>query len=340
MGSARFHRNPCQAAIQPGRLCALTPETTIRVHIQPDATPKRVLVAIPCYNEELAIAGVVLRARKHADDVLVIDDGSKDRTAEVARLAGATVLVNEKNSGKGHGVRRAFRHAYDGGYDALVLLDGDGQHDPDEIPQMLEPIVGRNGSSVDIALGFRFGDSTEMPVWRRVGKRVLDYATAASGAGVVTDSQCGYRAFNRKAITAMTDRLGGDGFSIESEQLVVAKDVGLTHDNVRISCRYDGIDGSTKGPIEHALGVLQSMFDMVTTKHPMRFLAFPGALLLLGAVWTGIHTLQYYNTTKVFLIAYALGSATLAILGAMSILVAVMLKMMSHMERRIGHILK
>jgi glycosyltransferase involved in cell wall biosynthesis len=318
----------------------LTPETTIRVHIQPDATPKRVLVAIPCYNEELAIAGVVLRARKHADDVLVIDDGSKDRTAEVARLAGATVLVNEKNSGKGHGVRRAFRHAYDGGYDALVLLDGDGQHDPDEIPQMLEPIVGRNGSSVDIALGFRFGDSTEMPVWRRVGKRVLDYATAASGAGVVTDSQCGYRAFNRKAITAMTDRLGGDGFSIESEQLVVAKDVGLTHDNVRISCRYDGIDGSTKGPIEHALGVLQSMFDMVTTKHPMRFLAFPGALLLLGAVWTGIHTLQYYNTTKVFLIAYALGSATLAILGAMSILVAVMLKMMSHMERRIGHILK
>ncbi len=293
----------------------------------------RVLVAIPCYNEELAIAGVVLRAKRFADEVLVIDDGSKDQTVALATMAGATVLQNPGNKGKGYGVRRAFQHAHDGGYDALVLLDGDGQHDPDEIPLLLDPILK---GEKDVALGFRFGDKTEMPMWRRVGKRVLDYATAAGGAGVVTDSQCGYRAFGRRAIAEMTAKLQGDGFSIESEQLVVMKDASLSFENVRIHCKYDGIDGSTKGPVEHAVGVLTSIFDMMTSKHPMRFIAFPSAAILLAGVALGITTIRHYNNTHSFLIAYALGSATLAILGTMGILVAIMLKMISHMERRIA----
>ncbi|MEA3202045.1 MAG: hypothetical protein QOE90_3473 [Thermoplasmata archaeon] len=300
-------------------------------------TGPRVLVAIPCYNEELAIAGVVLRSKRHAEEVLVIDDGSKDQTVEVATMAGATVTKNPGNKGKGYGVRRAFQHAHDGGFDALVLIDGDGQHDPDEIPLLLAPILQ---ADKEVALGFRAGDKTEMPAWRRVGKRVLDYATAAGGAGIVTDSQCGYRAFGKRAIAEMNEKLSGDGFSIESEQLVVMKDAGLSFENVEIHCKYEGIDGSTKGPVEHAVGVLTSIFDMMTSKHPMRFIAFPSAVLLVGAVWMGIHTLQLYNQTHFFAVAYALGSATLAILGAMGILVAIMLKMMTHMERRIKKAVK
>jgi hypothetical protein len=103
-----------------------------------------------------------------------------------------------------------------------------------------------------------------------------------------------------------------------------------------LSCKYDGIDGSTKGPIAHAASVLQSMFDMVATRHPMGFLAFPGVLALLTAAWLGIHTFQYYNDTRTFLVAYALASATLAILGTMGILVALLLKMMTHVEKRIA----
>jgi glycosyltransferase involved in cell wall biosynthesis len=87
----------------------------------------RTLVAIPCFNEELAIGSLVLQAKPHATDVLVVDDGSADRTAEVARLAGAAVIVHEKNSGKGKAVQNAFRYAKEKGYDALVLMDGDGQ---------------------------------------------------------------------------------------------------------------------------------------------------------------------------------------------------------------------
>jgi hypothetical protein len=247
---------------------------------EPSSAPPgaRVLVGIPCLNEELALPGMVLLARRHAHDVLVVDDGSQDRTAWVAELAGAHAVRLPRNEGKGSGVRRAFRVAREGGYDALVLMDGDGQHDPEEIPALLEPIL-REKDAVDMALGFRFGANTEMPLWRRVGKRVLDHATAVSGAGVVTDSQCGFRAFGRRAIVEMDDRLRADGFSIESEQLVAARQAGLALANVPVSCRYVGIDGSTLGPVKHAVGVLGWAARTAARERPGLFAA-PGAATL------------------------------------------------------------
>ncbi|MHB8603789.1 MAG: glycosyltransferase family 2 protein [Thermoplasmatota archaeon] len=301
----------------------------------PTGLSRRTLVAIPCYNEELAIAGIVLRARKHASAVLVIDDGSKDRTVETARLAGAIVLENPGNKGKGYGVRRAFRYAREHDYDTLVLMDGDGQHDPDEIPLLLEPVAGRNGRSVDIALGFRFGQNTEMPAWRRVGKRVLDYATAAGGAKVVTDSQCGYRAFGKRAIAEMATKLRDDGFGVESEQLVLAHDAGLSTENVNITCDYDGIDGSTKGPVAHAMGVLAGMVEMIAAKRPLLFVGLPSLCLLVASVGLGIHTLQSYNASRVFSIPWALGTATLAIIGTFGMLSALLLNLVTSLERRI-----
>ena len=314
----------------------MTPtETRAAAHVTVRAMNAKTLVAIPCFNEELAIGSMVVQARQFADRVLVVDDGSKDRTAAVARAAGAEVIVHEKNAGKGTAIRNAFRYARDHGFDAMVLMDGDGQHDPAEIPLLLEPVVGRNGHSVDVALGFRFGQNTEMPAWRRVGKRVLDYATAAGGGGVVTDSQCGYRAFGRKAIEEMADRLQADGFGVESEQLVLMNQAGLAHENVNITCRYDGIDGSTKGPVEHAMGVLTSIVDTVTSKRPLLFIGLPSIAMLVAATWLAVHTLQSYNVYGVFSIPWALATATFALLGAFGLLTALVLNLVSALERRI-----
>ncbi len=113
----------------------------------------KVLAAIPCYNERLAIGSVALLARNHVDEVLVIDDGSSDGTA-----AGASVIRHEQNKGKGAAVKTALHYAAANDFDALVLLDGDGQHDPAQIPWLLQPIPD---GTADIVIGSR--ELTQMP---------------------------------------------------------------------------------------------------------------------------------------------------------------------------------
>src|SRR5207249_7503548 len=146
----------------------------------------KILVAIPAFNEGPTIGSVVLKARQFASEVVVVDDGSSDDTAETAALAGAHTIRHARNLGKGMAIRTGWLYARAKGLEALVLLDGDHQHDPSDIPRLIEPIL--NGEA-DVVLGVRWGKTSGMPAYRRVGKRVLDYATAAAmKKGRVTDS--------------------------------------------------------------------------------------------------------------------------------------------------------
>lgn len=308
------------------------------------SSTSNVVVAIPTFNEEIAIASLVLRAREHADKVLVIDDGSTDKTVELAKKAGAIVFENGENRGKGFSVQKAFSYAVAAEADCLVLMDGDGQHDPDEIPHLVDPITKRtNGDSVDVALGFRVGEMTQMPAWRKVGKRVLDYATAV-GTGsseMLTDSQCGFRAFGAEAIDAMADALTEDGFGVESQQLMIARQEDLALENVKIHCRYEGLqETSTKGPVAHGFGVLEDVIEMVTQRRPLLFVGVPSMLLLLGAVFLGIHTFQFYNITGYFSVPYALGTATMGIVGVFGALVACVLNVVGNFEEKMRRVVR
>ena len=163
---------------------------------------KRSLAIIPCYNEETTIQNIIKKTKKHVDEVLVIDDGSEDNTSKFAKAAGAKVISNKINRGKSAGIRIGFKYALQRNYDFVVTLDGDGQHNPNEIPELLND-VKNNGH--DITLGTRWGDTTEMPHWRKLGKRILDYVTGIVNGGHITDSQCGFRAFNRKCLRLFKD---------------------------------------------------------------------------------------------------------------------------------------
>jgi len=176
--------------------------------LPPEGRDMKTLAAIPCHDEGLAIGSVVLKARKYVDEVLVADDGSTDDTVEVAEAAGAVVVSHGVNKGKGSAVRTSLGYAAEHGFDALVLLDGDGQHDPGEIPGLLEPILN---DAADLVIGFRSFE--QMPVYRRFGRAVLDHVTGAGGT--VTDSQSGFRALNRKATLSLAGMLKVDDFSIE-----------------------------------------------------------------------------------------------------------------------------
>src|SRR5271157_3920087 len=237
----------------------------------------KIVVAIPAFNEEVAIGSVVLRSKLYADEVVVIDDGSRDKTATIARLAGATVIVHKTNQGKGIGIKDAFDHAKKVNADILVLIDGDGQHNPDEIPSLLIPIIQ---GEADIVNGSRFvnGNGHNVPKYRRVGQEVLTAATNAGSKTHITDTQNGFRAFSKKTFNSFSFQ--ENGMAIESEMLMDAAQANLRIKEVPIDVRYD-VKGSTYNPVSHGFGVLGTVIKLVSERRPLLFFCAPGVILLI-----------------------------------------------------------
>ncbi len=281
----------------------------------------KTLAAIPAYNEQLALGSVILKARDHVDEVLVVDDGSEDDTSRVASMAMATLLAHRKNLGKGAAIRTAFDYARRNGHEVLVLLDGDGQHDSDDIPALMKPVLD---GEADIVLGQRWGKTNGMPTYRRAGKRVLDYTTAAF-TGHLTDSQCGFRAFSRKAVDVLNPL--SSGFGAESEILVQAKEAGLRVAEVPIHSRYD-VEGSTLRPVQQGYRVIDSLLRIIARRHPLFFFGVPGVVFFLIGIILGSYTLQIYNQTGAFAVGYALLVTILLILGGLGILAGVILNIL------------
>lgn len=209
-----------------------------------------VVAIIPAYNEEKALADVIGKTLDYVDEVIVVDDGSSDKTSEVAVEAGARVIKHSVNLGKGEALKSGFKAI--GGDSIIITIDGDGQHNPNEIPDLVRPIIE---DSADLVNGSRYmnGPEENTPAYRRVGQKVLDIATNISAGTKVTDSQSGFRAFSSKSKNVF--RFKDTGFGIESEMLVDAAEAGLKIVEVPITVRYD-LNGSTKDPITHGVGVL------------------------------------------------------------------------------------
>jgi glycosyltransferase involved in cell wall biosynthesis len=293
---------------------------------------KRYSIAIiPCYNEEQSIGSVILKTKRYVNQVLVVDDGSNDETKKIAKDAGAVVISHKKNKGKGAAIRTGFQYALDNDYDYVVTIDGDGQHNPNEIPDMLHSVMN-NGN--DISIGYRVGNNTEMPMWRRVGKRVLDYTTSMGTGGFVTDSQCGFRAFNKKAVEGITPRLKGDAFSVESEQLIKAHELGLNVVNTNVTCKYKDLETSTKNPASHGISVLSYALWLVAEQHPLLFIGLPGFIMVLIGLYFGISTIQYYNMHPIFLDPSAILISIFLIIGMLAMFIGLMLYTLPNILRK------
>lgn len=286
---------------------------------------KRSLAAIPCFNEEVAIGSVVLMARSHVDEVLVIDDGCTDNTVKVARDAGATVISHGARMGKGRGIKSALGYAVNHDYDCLVFMDGDGQHNPDEIPALVGPILS---GTADLVIGFRTFD--QMPIYRRFGRAVLDLVS--SNGSSITDSQCGFRALSRKTIESMHDTLKKDDFSIESEMLRVAQDEHLRIDETPINCKYGDFDTSTMNPVSHGIEVLGSLLWLTVERRPLLNIGLPGLAAMLAGVYFLLLFLREFSETGFFSIGQGMFASLFLIPGTVALIVGLMLALIARMR--------
>ena len=254
-------------------------------------TPQNVTVILPAFNEEVAIGSIVLLTKHYADHVIVVDDGSSDRTAAIARKAGAHVIVHEVNKGKGGALKTGFTAAAALGADVIVTMDSDGQHNPSEIPLLVAPIIDGYAEMVN---GSRYLNHTDKntPVYRRVGQAILDTATNMNSGLKITDSQSGFRAF--AGSTKDVFRFNATGMAIESEMLADAGRSGLRIKEVEIGVRYD-VDGSTMSPIKHGLGVLVMVLKDIEFNRPLYYLTAPGIVLGAGGLVMGAYFLHNFN---------------------------------------------
>lgn len=202
-----------------------------------------ILAIIPAYQEGPRIGAVVASARRHLP-VVVIDDGSTDDTSPAAERAGATVLRQPTNAGKGAALRVGFRHALAAGCAAVVTLDADGQHDPDEIPAFLRAY---EESHPELVIGRR--DFSSMPPARRVANTVGGWAVSAAVGRRVPDNQSGYRLLGRTLMRALLDS-DETGFEFEVEMIARCIALGLPIGWVPIRTIYAG-EPSHIRPLRH-----------------------------------------------------------------------------------------
>ncbi|UCD99388.1 MAG: glycosyltransferase family 2 protein [Chloroflexota bacterium] len=266
------------------------------------------VVVIPAYNEERFIGSVVLQSRKFTDKVIVIDDGSQDETAQIARIAGATVICHEHNCGKGVALNSGFNAARLLEPGVVVCIDGDGQHLPEEIELLIEPIFSRKA---DIVVGSRYiSTKTCTPRHRVWGHRLFNFLTGfASGVGT-SDSQSGFRAFSPRALRAISFR--SKDFSVESEMQFLAKEHRLKVMEVPITIQYP--DPPKRSVLVHGIRVLNGLLRLVGQHRPLFYFGVPGAVGMVFGILLGLRAVEIFSRTS----QLAVGSALLSILLSMT----------------------
>jgi len=213
-----------------------------------------VCVVLPAFNEEKNISRVVGEIRSLGYFVLVVDDGSEDKTALEANKSGAEVLIADRNQGKGAALQRGFRWFLEHDYEALVMMDADGQHDPKEIELFLNALNEENG---DFIVGNRMKNPEGMSFIRVLTNRFMSWLISQIARQEIPDSQCGYRAARREVLKSI--HLSTNHFEAESEMLLEASRLGFHIGSIPI-CSVYADETSHIRPIRDTLRFFNFLF--------------------------------------------------------------------------------
>jgi glycosyltransferase involved in cell wall biosynthesis len=206
-----------------------------RSSFQKDRSHLNIVAIIPAYNEGQGISKVILDCIPYVSKVIVIDDGSHDNTSHFAEETGAIVIRHPHNLGKGAACRSGFYGAMNLGCDAIIMLDGDGQHDPHEIPKFVTALKN-SPLETGIVVGNRMNNTQDMPLPRYLTNTFLSFLISFLAGTKIKDSQCGYRLIHRRVLEAVDYE--NNRYDAESEILVRASRAGFSISEVPVRTIY------------------------------------------------------------------------------------------------------
>ena len=256
----------------------------------------KLVVMIPAHNEERTITEVIKEIPGNAAEkveVLVINDGSTDKTSEIAKEAGARVIDLKRNIGLGNAFREGLDTALEMNADIIVNIDADGQYNPKEIPKLIEPLLD---GGADIVLGSRFKGSIEyMPLHKRIGNKLMTRVTSGVSGIALSDSQTGFRAFSREAALRLNTIFN---YTYVQETIIQAANKGLKV--IEVPCEFRRRDGKSRLISNIFLYAKQAISIILRTylnHKPLKvFLYIGGFVFFLGAIFGSSVLYRYFQT--------------------------------------------
>jgi len=294
----------------------------------------KTVALIPAYNEESSIAKVILRAKRHVDEVIVCDDGSTDLTFDIAKALGARVVRHNERRGKGGALMTLFKESMELGPEIIVTLDADGQHDPIAIPALLKPL---ETGKCDMVIGSRYVDGGKMnaPAYRKWGLRAVNYLYRKFAGVDARDTQSGFRAYSHKAVKCLMQS-DAVGYGIEGEQLTLASRNSLTVIEVPIHVNYKrSTKNSKRSPLMHGTELISTLLRLVIEERPLMCLGLPGTGLIGAGTIMGLHLLSIFNMTRYFSIPLAILTTGLSLTGLLLVVAALTLHGFKRVKERI-----
>ena len=280
----------------------------------------KIVIGIPAYNEGKNIAGILVELKKLYQNIIVCDDGSNDFTAEIAEQLGAIVIRHDRNLGYGAAIKSIFLKAEKIKADILITFDADGQHRIKDIENVLEPI---KENIADMVIGSRFvANIQNIPKYRKVGIKAITKLTNIVGGTKITDSQSGFRGYNKKILENI--KLTESGMGISTEILIKTQKEGFRILEVPIIILYEG-DTSTHNPVSHGSSVIFSTLKYVAIERPLPFYGIPGMIFLCIGLSFGVWAVQIFSEQRQIITNIALIGIAGVILGTVLMITATIL---------------
>ena len=273
----------------------------------------KITIGIPAYNEEKNIASIITKLKKITNSIIVCDDGSSDMTSEISKNLGAVVISHKKNMGYGAAINSIFQKSKEINSDLLVTFDADGQHRVEDIEKVIEPI---KNNDADLVIGSRFlNKKSKVPNYRKIGIKVITQITNTSMKKKLTDSQSGFRAYNKQVLLQISP--SDIGMGISTEILIKSSSKGLRIMEVPITILYSG-NTSTHNPVSHGTSVLLSTIKFTSIEHPLKFYGIPSLVfLIIGGMFTYLAVQYYVEIGRL--------STNLTVIGAVTVLTGLVL---------------
>ena len=301
----------------------------------PSTQAIEILVCIPTFNAESTIKEAVNRCKEFADMVLVINDGSSDNSEIVAREAGAEVVSHKIKRGYGGAIKSALHEGLKRNAKVVITFDADLQHDANDIPQLIKPILSNES---DIVIGSRFlTDSDQVKPYRKFGIKLITMMVNSFISTKIKDAESGLRAYSYEAIKKILPTLETEGMGMSAEILLKASVQKLKIIEIPRKEMYPkGVKTSSKNPLRHGLSVLFTIFKLIVETKPLQAFGIPSVIFFIASIISTYFVVDFYNNFSRLPLGLTVFTVLLVSIGFFFILAATIIYVLSRISARMN----